>query len=76
MANSPLIPLSDYLTTSFRPDREYVDGVLVERNVGKNEHSRLQSLLAGVVRIAGRSLAGSLFHRMSSPGFTDSRTDT
>jgi Uma2 family endonuclease len=35
------------LTTGFRPDREYVDGVLVERIVGKNEHSRLQSLLAG-----------------------------
>jgi Uma2 family endonuclease len=47
MATSRHIPLNEYLTTSFRPDREYVDGVLVERNVGKNEHSRLQSLLAG-----------------------------
>jgi hypothetical protein len=47
MATSPHIPLSEYLITSFRPDREYVDCVLVERNAGKNEHSRLQSLLAG-----------------------------
>jgi Uma2 family endonuclease len=47
MATSPHMKLSEYLTMSFRPDREYVDGMLVERNVGKNEHSRLQSLLAG-----------------------------
>jgi hypothetical protein len=37
--------LNEYLTMSFRPDREYIG--IMERNVGKNEHSRLQSLLAG-----------------------------
>jgi Uma2 family endonuclease len=46
MATSAQISLNEYLTTNYRPDREYVDGVLVERNVGKNEHSRLQVLLA------------------------------
>jgi Uma2 family endonuclease len=45
MATSPHIPLSEYLATSFRPDREYVDGVVVARNVGKNEHSRLQAFV-------------------------------
>jgi Uma2 family endonuclease len=41
-----IVPLSDYLATSYRPDREYVDGEVRERNVGKWEHSRLQWLLA------------------------------
>lgn len=40
------IPLSEYLETSYRPDREYVDGEVRERNVGKWEHARVQLLLA------------------------------
>ncbi|WP_263359435.1 Uma2 family endonuclease [Acidicapsa ligni] len=40
------IPLSEYLDTSYRPDREYVDGEIRERNVGKWEHARVQALLA------------------------------
>ena len=34
MAASVHILLSEYLHTSYRPDREFVDGELVERNVG------------------------------------------
>lgn len=45
MATTTHIPLSEYLRTSFRPDREYVDGELRERNVGKFEHARIQALL-------------------------------
>jgi Uma2 family endonuclease len=45
MASSIQVPLAEYLNTSYRPDLEYVDGELLERNVGKNEHSRLQALL-------------------------------
>ena len=41
-----IVPLSEYLETSYRPDREYVDGEVRERNVGKWEHARLQWLLA------------------------------
>lgn len=41
------VTLSEYLTTSFRPDREFVDGCLLERNVGEWDHSRLQVLLSG-----------------------------
>jgi Uma2 family endonuclease len=40
------IPLHEYLGTSYRPDREYVDGEIRERNVGKYEHARVQALLA------------------------------
>ena len=46
MATSVLIPLDVYLNTSYRPDREYIDGELVERNLGKWEHSRIQAYLA------------------------------
>jgi Uma2 family endonuclease len=40
------IPLDQYLGKSYRPDREFVDGEIRERNVGKWEHARLQWLLA------------------------------
>jgi Uma2 family endonuclease len=46
MATSTRLSLLQYMKTSYRPDREYVDGELVERNVGKWEHARLQALLA------------------------------
>jgi len=40
-----LLPLEEYLDTSYSPDREYRDGVLVERNVGDKAHSLLQGRL-------------------------------
>ena len=46
MATALYIPLNEYLGNSYRPDREYVDGEIRERNVGKWEHARLQWLLA------------------------------
>src|SRR5258708_27622240 len=46
MATALHIPLKDYLALNFRPDREYVDGEIRERNVGKYEHARVQALLA------------------------------
>ena len=46
MASATAVPIAEYLDTSYRPDREYVDGELRERNVGKWEHARVQWLLA------------------------------
>jgi Uma2 family endonuclease len=46
MSTTTQIALSEYLQTSYRPDREYVDGELQERNVGKTDHARAQALLA------------------------------
>jgi Uma2 family endonuclease len=40
------VPLSEYLETSYRPDCDYLDGELLERNVGEWDHSRLQMLLS------------------------------
>jgi hypothetical protein len=46
MATMLQIPLEQYLATSYRPDCEYVDGEVRERNVGKYEHARIQALPA------------------------------
>ena len=46
MATILHIPLSEYMATNYRPDREFVDGEIRERNVGKYEHARVQALLA------------------------------
>ncbi len=49
MATKPLVSVEEYLRTSFDgPDREYVDGEIVERNVGETEHSRAQRRLIEV----------------------------
>ena len=42
MGVGTLITVEEYLTTSYDPDMEYVDGVLVERNVGDWIHSLVQ----------------------------------
>lgn len=41
---SVLISVDEYLSTVYRPDCDYVDGEVVERNVGEKPHSRLQKL--------------------------------
>jgi Uma2 family endonuclease len=50
MGTTPLIPVEEYLSTSYSPDKEYVEGVLVERNVGDWLHSLVQSNLIFVLR--------------------------
>ena len=40
-----LVSVEEYLNTSYHPDREYVAGVLVERNVGELPNSRAQRKL-------------------------------
>ena len=51
-----LTPVSEYLSASYRPDREYLDGTILERNLGELDHSRLQIVLAGYLL----NLEGSL----------------
>ncbi len=46
MGAATQIALEEYLRTSYRPDREYVDGEVRERNLGEKSHSRLQFYLA------------------------------
>jgi Uma2 family endonuclease len=37
-----LVPVEEYLRTNYDPDCEYVDGQIVERNLGEKTHSRIQ----------------------------------
>lgn len=46
MPTATTISLQEYLETSYRPDCEFIDGELLERNVGEWDHSRLQMLLS------------------------------
>jgi Uma2 family endonuclease len=45
MAIASGVPVEEYLATAYRPDCDYVDGEVQEREVGEQEHSRLQGLL-------------------------------
>jgi Uma2 family endonuclease len=49
MATSTSVAVEVYLRSSYDPDMEYVDGELVERNVGERQHSRLQALLVALL---------------------------
>jgi len=49
MSVGTLIPVEEYLRTSYHPDREYRDGVVTERNVGDEVHSLLQIRLGSYV---------------------------
>lgn len=43
-----LVSVAEYLSTSYEPDREFVHGELVERNVGDYWHSSLQGWIAHI----------------------------
>jgi Uma2 family endonuclease len=46
--------VEEYLNTSFHPDCDYVDGRLVERNLGELDHSDLQTEIAVFFRLRGK----------------------
>jgi Uma2 family endonuclease len=43
--DEPLVTVEEYLRTSYRPDCDYVDGRIEERNVGEYDHGLLQALM-------------------------------
>jgi Uma2 family endonuclease len=45
MGTTTLISEEEYRRSSYDPDREYADGVLIERNLGEQDHSWLQLAL-------------------------------
>src|SRR5579862_2239833 len=46
MPTGTLISVEEYLATSYRPDVDYVDGRIEERNLGQRDHSNLQMVLS------------------------------
>jgi Uma2 family endonuclease len=59
MATGVLAPISEYLRSAYRPDRDYVDGEIQERNLGELDHSDLQGRL---LQLLNRGEYRSLFH--------------
>ncbi len=46
MSSTTLVSVQEYLATSYRPDCDFVDGELQERNWGELEHALLQTAIA------------------------------
>jgi Uma2 family endonuclease len=47
MATTPaLLSIDEYLRTSYKPDVDFVDGEIEERNVGTYDHAKIQLLIA------------------------------
>jgi Uma2 family endonuclease len=61
MPGTTLIPVEEYLASSYRPDCDYVDGRLVERNVGERDHSKVQRELIHYLRARRRQLGVHVF---------------
>jgi len=47
MGAATLVSIEEYLSTGYSPDREYLDGRIVERNLGEKTHSVIQRNLIG-----------------------------
>src|SRR5215467_12947093 len=45
MATGVLVSEDEYLQTSYEPDCEFEDGVLIERNLGTKDHGKLQGAI-------------------------------
>src|SRR3954453_3118776 len=45
MATSTAVPVEEYLSKTYDPDMEYVDGQLLERHVGEYDRSLLQGFI-------------------------------
>jgi Uma2 family endonuclease len=53
MSTKALVPVEEYLRMSFEgPEPEYLDGELVERNLGGDKHSSVQANLTGIFQSA------------------------
>ncbi len=55
------VPLSVYLETTWRPDRDWVDGELRERNMGEGPHASVQGFLIGLFRAHGLAWGTRVF---------------
>lgn len=54
MSVAHAVSLEEYLHTTYRPDCDWIDGELRERNLGQFDHARLQTLLAVLLELHSR----------------------
>jgi Uma2 family endonuclease len=52
--SATLISMEEYLSSSYEPDCDYVDGVVEERNLGEYDHANLQTALSTYLRVRAR----------------------
>jgi len=48
MATAVHIPVSEYLRNVYRPDCDYVDGEIEQRNLGEQTHGLVQKMIAAI----------------------------
>jgi len=61
MSSATLVSVEEYLATSYRPDCDYVDGEVIERNLGTKDHSKLQGEIFAWFRDRRRELRLTAF---------------
>jgi Uma2 family endonuclease len=61
MTPSVQVPVDEYLSTVYEPDCEYVDGELIDRNVGESDHSGLQGIVLGMLLGQRRAVGVHIF---------------
>jgi Uma2 family endonuclease len=61
MGMATLLRAEEYLATAYNPDCDYIDGVLIPRNVGQKDHSKLQGEVFAWFRERRRALRIAAF---------------
>ena len=61
MESRTLTSVGEYLSTSYHPDFEYVDGQLLERNLGERDHSEVQMAVSAYLHNRRRELGIHVF---------------
>jgi Uma2 family endonuclease len=61
MGTVALVPVEEYLATSYDPDCDYVDGELEDRNVGEKDHSKWQMALSSYMHVRRKQWGVSVF---------------
>jgi Uma2 family endonuclease len=64
MSTATLVSVDEYLATSYRPDCDYMDGELIERNLGQQPHSNCQGMTYSWFRERRRALRLKPFMEM------------
>ncbi len=49
MPTAARVSVEEYISTNYEPDVDYDDGRLIERNLGKFKHARLQCLIGAYI---------------------------
>jgi Uma2 family endonuclease len=58
MATAPVVlSIEEYLRTRYKPDADYVDGEIEERNVGKYEHGKIQGWIFQIFNLNAKAWA-------------------